>query len=75
MNVPANSHKTRRKPLFSNTNMAAQLRFAKLHLNKPKDFWSKVLCTEEIRIAIMRNTVHGENQTQLVSTNTMGKEL
>jgi len=30
----------RRKPLPSVNNMAAQLRFAKIHLNKPQDFWS-----------------------------------
>jgi len=33
----------RRKPLCSKKNMAAWLRFAKLHLNKPQDFWNNVL--------------------------------
>jgi len=33
----------RRKPLLSKKNMAAQVRFAKFHLNKPHNFWDNVL--------------------------------
>ena len=29
--------------------MAAQLRFVKLHLNKPQDFWNNVLWTDETK--------------------------
>jgi len=32
----------RRKPLLSKKNMAAQLRFAKLHLNTAQDFWNNL---------------------------------
>ena len=30
--------------------MAAQLRFAKLHLNKPQDFWNNVLWTDQTKV-------------------------
>jgi len=33
----------RRKPLLFKKNMATWLKFAKLHLNKPQDFWNNVL--------------------------------
>ena len=32
--------------VLSEKNMAAQLRFVKLHLNKPQDFWNNVLWTK-----------------------------
>ena len=38
-----------KKPLLSKTNMAAQLRLAKLHLNKPQDFWNNVLWTDQTK--------------------------
>ena len=31
-------------------NMAAQLRFAKLHLNKAQDFWINVLWTDQTKV-------------------------
>ena len=40
----------RRKPLLSKNNMAAQLRFVKLHLNKAQDFWNNVLWTEQSKV-------------------------
>ena len=40
----------RRTPLLSKKNMAAQLRFAKLHLNKPQDFWNNVLWTDDTEV-------------------------
>ena len=39
-----------RKPLLSKKNMAAQLRFAKLHLIKPQDFWNNVLWTDQTKV-------------------------
>jgi len=30
--------------------MAAQLRFAKLHLNKAQDFWNNVLWTDQTKV-------------------------
>ena len=30
--------------------MAAQLRFVKLHLNKPQDFWNNVLWTDQTKV-------------------------
>jgi len=29
---------------------SAQLRFAKIHLNKPQDFWNNVLWTDETNV-------------------------
>ena len=40
----------RRKPLLSKKNMAAQLRFAKLHLNKPQNFWDNVLSIHQTKV-------------------------
>ena len=37
------------KLFLSKKNMAALLRFAKLHLNKPQDFWNNVLWTDETK--------------------------
>ena len=42
----------RRKSLFSKKNMAAQLRFAKLHLNKPQDLWYNVIWTDETKVDV-----------------------
>lgn len=39
----------RRKSLLSKKNMVAQHRFAKLHLEKPKDFHSNVLWTDKTK--------------------------
>jgi len=44
----------RRKPLLSKKNMAAQLRFAKLHLNEPQDFWNHVLWTDQTEVEMLR---------------------
>jgi len=30
--------------------MAAQLKFVKLHLNKPQDFWNNVLWTDQTKV-------------------------
>ena len=62
-----------KKPLLSKTNMAAQLEFVKLHLNKHKT--SGVMCLGQIKpkwscLAIMHNPIFGENQTQHINTNT-----
>ena len=54
----------RRKPLLSKKNMAAQLRFAWLHLNKPQDFWNNVLWTDETKVEIS-----GHKAQQLVWRN------
>jgi len=40
----------RRKLLISKKNMAARLRFAKLHLNKPQDLWNDVLQTDKTKV-------------------------
>ena len=50
--------------------MAAQLRFAKLHLNKPQDFWNNVLWTDQTKVEIIQSSTFGENQMQHISTNT-----
>lgn len=39
----------KRMPLSSKMNMAAQLIFAKLHLNKPHNVWNDVLQTNEAK--------------------------
>lgn len=52
-----------RKSLLSERNMAAQLRFKKLHLNKHQDFWNCVR-TDESKVEMFR-----ENQTRHISTN------
>ena len=40
----------KRKPLLSEKNMAAGLRIAKMHLDKPQDFWNNVLWKDETQI-------------------------
>jgi len=57
----------RGKPLLSNINMAAQLRFVKLHLNKPQD-WSNVLWTDETKVEMCGHNAHCETRTQHIST-------
>lgn len=42
-------HVAKRMPLSSKMNMAAQLIFAKLHLNKPHNVWNNVLQTNEAK--------------------------
>lgn len=42
-------HVAKRMPLSSKMNMAAQLIFAKLHLNKPHNVWNDVLQTNEAK--------------------------
>lgn len=42
-------HVAKRMPLSSKMNMAAQLIFAKLHLNKPQNVWNDVLQTDEAK--------------------------
>lgn len=42
-------HVAKRTPLSSKMNMAAQLIFAKLHLNKPQNVWNDVLQTDEAK--------------------------
>ena len=39
----------RRKPFLTKKNMAAQLRFETLHLNKTQDFWNNVPWTDETK--------------------------
>ena len=41
----------------SKKNMAAQLRFAKLHLNKPQDFWNNVLWTDQTKVEMRDHNV------------------
>ena len=38
--------------------MAAQLRFAKLHLNKPKDFWKNVLWTDQTKVEMFGHNAY-----------------
>lgn len=42
-------HVAKRMPLSSKMNMAAQLIFAKLHLNKPQNVWNDVFQTDEAK--------------------------
>lgn len=42
-------HVAKRMPLSSKMNMAAQLIFAKLHLNKPHNVWNDVLQTNKAK--------------------------
>ena len=42
--------------------MTAQLRFAKLHLNKTQYNWSNVLWTDDTKVE-MHSTMFGENQS------------
>lgn len=53
-------HPSRKAPV-STKNMAAQLRFAKLHLKKSKDLWNKVVWTDENKhiIAAVSTAVEG----------------
>lgn len=43
---------TKKKPLRSIKNVAAQLMFANQNLNKPHDFCNNILCTDETEVAI-----------------------
>uniref|UniRef100_A0A3Q2VV05 Voltage-gated delayed rectifier potassium channel KCNH8 n=1 Tax=Haplochromis burtoni TaxID=8153 RepID=A0A3Q2VV05_HAPBU len=45
-----------RKPLLSKENMAAQVRFAELHLSKPQGFWNNVLLTDETKVKLFGYT-------------------
>jgi len=61
----------RRKHLLSKKNMAAQLRFAKLHLNKISGTMSFGQTRPKWRcLVIMHSSTFGENQTQHISINT-----
>lgn len=55
--------------LVSKKNMATQL--AKLHLNKPQNFWNNLLWTAERCLVTMHSAIFGENQTQHINTNTL----
>ena len=64
----------KRKPLLSKKNMAAQLLFAKLHLNKPQDFWNNVLWTDQTKVEMFGHNAQQHvwrNQTQHISTNNL----
>uniref|UniRef100_A0A3Q0T7Q1 Uncharacterized protein n=1 Tax=Amphilophus citrinellus TaxID=61819 RepID=A0A3Q0T7Q1_AMPCI len=38
--------------------MAAQLRFEKLHLNKPQDFWENVLWTDKTKCTVPKDSIY-----------------
>ena len=42
----------RKKPLLSKKNVAARLQFAKQHVDKPQQFWDKILWTDESKIEL-----------------------
>lgn len=71
------SEKLQTENLFSliRTTVEARLRFAKLHLKKPQDFWNNVLYAEETKLKmfgyIFRNTAN--NQKYLKSTKALTK--
>jgi len=50
----------RRKLLLPKKKMAALHRFAKLHLNKPQDFWNSFLWTNETKVEMFGHNA-GEN--------------
>jgi len=56
----------RRKLPLPKQNMVAWLRFAKLHLNKPHDFWNNVKKTRPKWkcLAIMHSAMFGEKKTK-----------
>ena len=56
----------RRKPLLSKNNLAAQVMFIKLCLNKPQDFRNNVLWAG--CLFIMHSTITRETQAQHIST-------
>ena len=62
------------EPLLSTKNMAAQLRFAKLQLNKAQDFWNNVSVGQTRPkwrcLIVMHSSMSKENQTQHISAHT-----
>jgi len=62
----------RRKPFLSNKNMATRLWFARLYLNKPRDFWNKVLWTDETKLEMFGHNAqhHFRRKPNSISTQT-----
>ena len=56
----------RKKPLLSKKNIAARLKFAKVHLDVPQRYWLNILWTDETTVELFgRNTQHCvENKAQ-----------
>ena len=49
----------RKKPLLSKKNIAARLKFAKVHLDVPQRYWQNILWTDETTVELFgRNTQH-----------------
>lgn len=63
----------RGKPLFSKVNMAAQLNFAKLHLNKLQDLWNSILWTDESKMEVFVHYAQCWKPTTLSAENTSSK--
>lgn len=64
----------RKNPLIFKKNMAAQLRFATLHLKNPQDSYEgRCLVIMQSFGVVMHSTVFGKKQTQHISTTTSYK--
>jgi len=55
--------------------MAAQLMFAKVHLNKPQDFWNNVLRTEQTKVEMVDHNAQQHVWRKLTNTAYQHKHL
>ena len=62
---------TRKKPLLSKKNIAAHLKFAKVHLDVSQRYWQNILWTDETTVELFGgNTQHSVDKKKPQHTNT-----
>ncbi|KAK3541623.1 hypothetical protein QTP86_033060 [Hemibagrus guttatus] len=57
----------RRKPLLTKNNIKARLRFARKHLDDPRDFWENTLWTDETKIELFGSRTMIQNTSKSTS--------